>query len=231
MSMAIKYAMQKKAKKMAMGGMSHKSDCPGCEMCYADGGNVSPYEGNTVHPDVSRKEWGSGAKQGTSLTGEHVRGSARAKENGMNKASSSRMESAKSLHREVLSNLKNDKGDRQNLAEGGFVEDEEAQYDPTEMPMDKENMGAMDEDEDMISRIMHQRYSKGGMVANQDEEITGDMPAEYDDLHLRDTEDMTDSGAADGDDLGNKQLDMDDDDIVSRIMRSRNKKDRMPRPA
>ncbi len=78
-------------------------------------------------------------------------------------------------------------------------------------------------------------YSHGGEVANQDEEITDDMPAEYDDLHLDDS--LNDDGKADytgansGDELDDVQEDHDRSDIVSRIMASRKKKDRMPRPA
>lgn len=55
MSMAIKYAMQKKAKKMASGGMAHKDDCPGCEMCgggkMADGGFVAEENASGYQPD------------------------------------------------------------------------------------------------------------------------------------------------------------------------------------
>lgn len=77
--------------------------------------------------------------------------------------------------------------------------------------------------------------SKGGRVANQDEEITDDMPAEYDDLHLDDH--LDDDGKANytgknsGDELDDEQEDKDRKNIVSRIMHSRAKKDRMPRPA
>lgn len=88
---------------------------------------------------------------------------------------------------------------------------------------------------DMVGRIMKQRqqhFSKGGMVANQDTQITGMMPNEFDDLHLRDELDGSDmeTGAAAGDNLGNAQEDKDRRDIVSRIMKSRAKKDKLPNP-
>jgi hypothetical protein len=115
------------------------------------------------------------------------------------------------------------------------------------------------EDEDMVGRIMKQRgksyakggdvdgerhmcsggscqhYSHGGEVSNSDLPIADDMPAQYDDLHLDDK--LDDDGKAEytgknsGDELGDEREDHDREDIVSRIMKSRSKKDRMPRPA
>ena len=87
---------------------------------------------------------------------------------------------------------------------------------------------------DMVGRIMKQRqqsFSEGGRVANQDKEITGDMPNEFDDLHLRDDLEFSETGANSGDELGNDREDHDRKDIVARIMRSRAKKDRNPNPA
>lgn len=81
----------------------------------------------------------------------------------------------------------------------------------------------------------HMRYAEGGRVANEDEEITDKMPAQYDDLHLDDHLDddgkANYTGANSGDELGDKQEDEDRKDIVARIMHSRSKRDRMPRPA
>jgi hypothetical protein len=88
--------------------------------------------------------------------------------------------------------------------------------------------------EDMVGRIMkqrQQRFSEGGKVANQDEEITGDMPNEFDVLHLEDNLEGHDTGANSGDELGDAQEDKDRADIVARIMASRKKKDRNPNPA
>lgn len=84
----------------------------------------------------------------------------------------------------------------------------------------------------MVDRIMVKRMSKGGMVAN---DTTGDMAdskeAQYDDLVLRDDMGSSDTGANSGDELGNAEMDENDRDLISRIMRSRAKKDRLPRPA
>lgn len=109
-----------------------------------------------------------------------------------------------------------------------------------ELPMEHERMNAsaMEED-DMISRAIKNReknmYSKGGMVANGGEDKLDHMadgkPNNFDDLSMRDELESSYTGANSGDELGNERLDEDDQDIISRIMRSRMKKDRNPRPA
>jgi len=88
--------------------------------------------------------------------------------------------------------------------------------------------GEAEETHPMVSKVM---MSRGGMIANDDEPEADSMPAEFDDLALDDHLEGTNSGAADGDDLGDEQEDKDRHDIVSRIMKSRSKRDRMPRPA
>ncbi len=85
-----------------------------------------------------------------------------------------------------------------------------------------------DEDMDMIGRIMKQRFSKGGMVANDTDMSTDAEPNEFDELVLDDDLEGSYPGSQE---IGNEQEDQDRDDIISRIMRSRSKKDRMPRPA
>lgn len=85
--------------------------------------------------------------------------------------------------------------------------------------------------DDMVSRIMKHRYSEGGMVANDTPPIADEMPADYDDLALRDDLEMSETGANSGDEIGDDQEDEDRDDIVKRVMKSRAKKDKMPRPA
>ena len=157
---------------------------------------------------------------------------------------------------------------KRRMAAGGFVEEEEAQYDPIESPMPRRNRMAMEEDDrdlgqhgeietgpmggyaeggqitdneqdamhemDMIGRIMKQRqkcFSEGGRVANTDRITAGFKPANYDDLSLRDDLEGSYTGENSGDELGNAQEDADRKDIVARILRSRAKKDRMPRPA
>jgi hypothetical protein len=109
---------------------------------------------------------------------------------------------------------------QEHFAEGGMSGMSSAKSDP-----------AMPDQKHMCSGGDCQHFSHGGKVANSDEEITDDMPAQYDDLHLDDDLSDSDTGANSGDELGDKQEDEDRSDIVSRIMASRKKKDRMPRPA
>lgn len=100
--------------------------------------------------------------------------------------------------------------------------------------------GYQDEDHemDMVSRIMKQRammYSEGGKVANSGEDELDKMadgkPNNFDDLSMRDDLESSYTGANSGDEIGNDQEDEDRRDIVSRIMASRRKRDRMPHPA
>lgn len=118
---------------------------------------------------------------------------------------------------------------RAKCAKGGEV-NEKAEYDPVEEPGPVHNEAAAMEDADMIARIMHKRkeYSQGGMVANDSAPIADEMPAEYDDLVLDDT--MEDNSSA-GNEHGDAAQDERDGDVIAKIMRSRAKKDRMPRPA
>jgi hypothetical protein len=83
----------------------------------------------------------------------------------------------------------------------------------------------------LVDRII-QRMSEGGKVANgsMTEGLADEAPNEFDDLVLRDDLKSTNSGANDGDAIGNDQEDEDRDDIVSRTMRSWAKKDRLPNP-
>lgn len=103
--------------------------------------------------------------------------------------------------------------------------------------------GYVDDEDDMVSRIMHKRnepfsdldrYSQGGKISNDvgTGQEADKLPNQYDDLVLRD--DLESSYGDDdnsGDALGNSQEDEDRKDIVSRIMASRRKKDRLPNPA
>jgi len=98
--------------------------------------------------------------------------------------------------------------------------------------------------EALVDRIMNQsskdfssldRYSQGGKVANQEHgkdnnELAGFLPNEFDDLVIRDDLESSYDGANAGDHLGNSQEDEDRRDIVSQIMKSRAKKDRLPNP-
>ncbi len=85
-----------------------------------------------------------------------------------------------------------------------------------------------------VDRIMKKRMmSEGGMAANdvgEGQEADHD-PNQFDDLVLDDHLEEHETGENSGDHLGNEQLEHDEHDIVSRIMKSRAKKDRNPRPA
>ena len=140
---------------------------------------------------------------------------------------------SKEAHKKVLGEMKSMPGPTSGMsgfAEGGEV-DEIGEYDPVESPMPESNEAANMEDADMIARIMHKRkmYSKGGQVSNDVGVAEADkLPAEYDDLVLRD-DDL--SGADyDGEDSGDMDGSTVSDDPVDRIMMKK-KKERMPRPA
>lgn len=75
------------------------------------------------------------------------------------------------------------------------------------------------------------KFSEGGKVANDTSPITDDMPAQYDDLVLRDDLESSYTGENSGDELGNEALDEEEEDLIAKIMKSRSKKDSMPRPA
>lgn len=126
---------------------------------------------------------------------------------------------------------------KKKMAEGGEMA---SGYLPEPLEHPAMNEMALSEDDkninqtaDMVARIMAKRqaYSEGGMVANDTPPMADSEPADYDDLALDDHLEGKDSGSDEGDDLGNQQEAEDRADIVSRIMRSRSKKDRMPRPA
>lgn len=117
------------------------------------------------------------------------------------------------------------------MADGGMMEEKSSGYRP--MPEAHDNMNEMAdmEDEDMISRIMKQRYSKGGRVANETGPSADFQPNEFDDLVKDDDLESSYDGANSGDELGNEQEDEDRRDIISKIMKARKMKDRLPRPA
>lgn len=136
-------------------------------------------------------------------------------------------------------------------AEGGAVEEDDRMLNQH----GEEEVGAMDmeednepqhermvshplenqsDHEDMVGRIMRQRmkhFSKGGQVAN-DTPITADFEDnQFDDLVKDDELEHHYTGANSGDEIGDEQEDEDRRDIVSRIMKSRRLKDRLPHPA
>lgn len=117
------------------------------------------------------------------------------------------------------------------MANGGEMK---SGYEPMPAEHEMDNHAA-DMEDDMVMRVMKSHknmYSKGGMVANDVGVAEADkLPAEYDDLVLRDELESSYDGENSGDHLGDEAEDHDRADMVSRIMKSRAKRDRMPRPA
>jgi hypothetical protein len=101
-----------------------------------------------------------------------------------------------------------------------------------------EGFGDMDAIHPAVLRIMmgHEKgYSEGGQVANEETGESTTTPEkmakwkdnEFDNLALRDDLEFDSTGTNAGDSFGDAREDEDRNDIVSRIMRSRAKKDRM----
>lgn len=81
---------------------------------------------------------------------------------------------------------------------------------------------------DIVDKVMAKRMARGGMVESTEADSDS---ADYDYLDESAVPESTNSGAADGDFLGNEQEDEDRHDIVARVMRQRSMKQRNPRPA
>jgi hypothetical protein len=252
-SMSVAYAMKKKRKKMAEGGdpqtvnsdpqqlQSVSDSFKKAVHSYAAGGVAGGSANRAKGAARVRNEEGQKGVHtsssiytpGESSMGYHSQESTNDPESyksagtrnlyGKEQKTKSHAQSAREEHEKVLAESRAMPDPKlKGLAEGGFVEDE--------MASGYESMPAEDSDDDLVMRIMKKRYSEGGKVANQDEEITGDMPNEFDVLHLDDDLESSYDGANSGDELGNDQEDEDRKDIVSRIMKSRAKKDRLPNP-
>lgn len=120
-------------------------------------------------------------------------------------------------------------------AEGGFIhEEEESGYEP--MPEEhasheyKHPVENQEDHEDMVGRIILKHLSKGGMVANATPIKADFEENEFDDLVKDDGLEQHYTGANSGDELGDEQEDHDRHDMISMIMKSRKKKDRLPHP-
>jgi hypothetical protein len=225
---ATAHAMHKRMKKMAKGG----------EIKRKDSDEMAPYARREIENPDEKGVHQIGYGNARHSPGESNVGNSLRSDPGFSKKShiglmqqNGRREEHKRVLREGRSMKK---GYPDHFAEGGFVEDEMGEYDPMEHPEPEMNEAAEGEDMDMIHKLLAKHFSKGGMVANDVGVAEADkLPAEYDDLVLRD-DDMSDAdytGANSGDEMGNKQMDSDEHDIIARIMKSRAKKDRMPRPA
>lgn len=81
--------------------------------------------------------------------------------------------------------------------------------------------------DELVMRIMKKRYAHGGEV----EPIADFESNDFDEMDKEPAEHFSETGANSGDELGNMAEEDDEKDVVSRIMKSRSKKDRVPRPA
>ena len=130
------------------------------------------------------------------------------------------------------------------FAEGGEADSdddyghmEEPENEPIKSISLKPSYMAQDQDQeenphDMVAKVMSKhKYSKGGEVAN-DTPIHADFEEnDFDDLAKDDGLNFSLTGKNSGDELGNHQEDHDRGDIIAKILRSRAKKDKNPRPA
>ena len=185
-----------------MGKKSHRADCPGCDMCH--GGMMA--EGGDVYKETKEEERLSG--------GGHDRGVfapnfAKGVSAAGHAVRTGKPELAKEVHHDRMNELKKMRGkDRKYLAEGGEVHED---------------------DDDMVDRIvMLKRMAEGGVIANDDEPEADAESADFDDLV---EDDQLEGEYPGSQEIGDEREDDDRKDVVSRIMRSRSKKDRMPRPA
>ena len=106
-----------------------------------------------------------------------------------------------------------------------------------QMGDEDEGAGDMDAIHPMVMRIMMGRakgYSEGGKVANEESGESTDEPTmakwdgnEFDDLALRDDLESKETGANSGDMDDDSQENHDREDIISKVLKSRSKKDRM----
>lgn len=158
-----------------------------------------------------------GKELGHSEAGNHVRNMRYSNRSPHDPKASGAM--AKRAHQKTLSELHEmKKGDRKNLAEGGDV-------------CSACDAGTCTAHGGLVDKIMRKRMSEGGQVANDTDMTADTQPNEFDDLVLDDDLESDYTGANSGDELGNDAMDENDRDLISRIMRSRAKKDSMPRPA
>jgi hypothetical protein len=205
-SLAIAYAMKRKAKKekmahggyMADGGFVHEEEKSGYvhkphSECYAKGGFVEEEEESGYRPMPKEHEKHDEAAM---------------------------MESDRML---------NQHGQEEEGADG-MEEDNESQHER----MYAHPVENQDYHEDMVGRIMAKRqhhYSEGGRVANDSPIEAGFEDNQFDDLVKDDDLHEHYDAKNSGDEIGDEQEDEDRHNIVSRIMKSRRLKDRMPHPA
>lgn len=180
-------------------------------MCYGGGCDHPSHYAEGGESGVHKQtKYPMGGEKGTSEAGDSARWSMAHKYSGNNPAAEREMGKAKEKHRGVISEMKS--MPKPNLmAEGGEMEDEESHP--------------------MVKRLM---MSRGGIVSNEESGESTDEPTmaksdgnEFDDLALRDDLESSYTGENSGDEMGDSVESDDRKDIISRILKSRSKKDRM----
>jgi hypothetical protein len=224
---------------------------------YADGGNTSPdlpgaesfqeglrkathyADGGGIHEQVNAMHGGRSAAGIHAEVGKNT-----PKWEGVEHPT----ETSKKMHAQKLAELKSMPNPKlQGMAEGGFI-DEELASGYHEMPEEHELYNEMamseddkslnqhmpdmhaseDEEDGLVNRIMHKKYSEGGRVSNDVTRVSGEMPDQFDDLHLRDELESSygeDDNA--GDSLDNAGENERRADMADRIM-LRYRKQRIP---
>lgn len=255
MSLAIQYAMKKKAG-MARGGMMCAHGSTACEMCHggkmAEGGYARKQSENTLREEEKR----SGYENQTDnyepflAEGGKVQYDGDEDEDMVGRIISNRYPHDAFEDEEEDSGYEEMPEDREKSNARATAEDDRGlnQHGEKEVGaegMDEDNESEpdriighavenQDDVEDMVGRIMAQRehhYSEGGRVANDTSPIADFEDNQFDDLVKRDDLEQHYTGANSGDEIGNANLEDLMHDIVERVMRSRAKRDRNPVPA
>lgn len=201
MSMAVKYGLMKRAQKSKA---CEEHGMPDCEMCH--GGMMA--EGGEVDDSDSMTPGGTHRDLSEFHNGRNLGMSAAgAHVRGAAMAKKAGQHRAEASRIDSAKNLHREALDKLKSAKRPHLYAEGGEVD----------------DSDIVDRIMNSR--KGEPVAdfeNNDfdymDETSPGAEGDY-------------TGTNSGDEIGNAQEDEDQRDIVARIMRSRAKKDRMPRPA
>lgn len=246
-SLAISYALKKRAKKMAEGG---ESGVPGGSGSPAiDSQKAKQFSKGASESGYNPEQWVKNIKEGLGIAGNSYAEGGQVKDNYQD-PHAPHMKDGMPFHEDEMesgfvghegNDVKHDMAameeDDRRLDQHG--EEEQGPYGM--MMADGGRIGSHqseDHEEDMVGRVMKQRqqhFSKGGRVANSGEgdldEMADGKPNNFDDLSMRDDLEEHYTGANSGDERGNAREDHDRQDIIARIMASRRKKDRNPHPA
>lgn len=210
---AMACAMKKRGQKMAEGGMmtkdGYQSECD--EHCNHPGMPHPQASGYEAMPMEHEKHDHMAMEQDDKMLNQH--GDEEMGPEGRHMAKGGPVDFMPSHKKPAYED------DPTELAHGGRV-----------MPMHGEQ--SMSHEEDMVGRIMKKRqhmYSKGGMVANDTPPEADFDENEFDDLVKDDHLEGHNTGADEGDELGD-EYDADHDDMVAKVMMKR-RKQRNPNPA